>query len=100
MDVTSLYTSTPHHAALAAIHHYLDQRQDPNILTTTFLCLTELVLTQNCFQFNGRFFRQIKGVAVDAKLGHSVACLTMGHFEEQMFSRYTAIKPILYNLRP
>ncbi|KAJ8028283.1 hypothetical protein HOLleu_30479 [Holothuria leucospilota] len=96
MDVTSLYTSIPHHAALAAIRHYLDQRQDPNIPTTTFLRLTELVLTQNCFQFNGRFFRHIKGVAMGTKLGPSVACLTMGHFEEQMFSRYTGIKPILY----
>ncbi|KAJ8023765.1 hypothetical protein HOLleu_36299 [Holothuria leucospilota] len=96
MDVSSLYTSIPHHAALAAIRHYLDQRQDPNIPTTTFLRLTELVLTQNCFQFNGRFFRQIKGVAMGTKLGPSVACLTMGHFEEQMFSRYTGIKPILY----
>ncbi|KAJ8046455.1 hypothetical protein HOLleu_05127 [Holothuria leucospilota] len=96
MDVSSLYTSIPHHAALAAIRYYLDQRQDPNIPTTTFLRLTELVLTQNCFQFNGRFLRQIKGVAMGTKLGPSVACLTMGHFEEQMFSRYTGIKPILY----
>ncbi|KAJ8031858.1 hypothetical protein HOLleu_25198 [Holothuria leucospilota] len=56
MDVSSLYTSIPHHAALAAIRHYLDQRQDPNIPTTTFLRLTELVLTQNCFQFNGRLW--------------------------------------------
>ena len=96
MDVTSLYTSIPHHAALAAIRHYLDLRQDPKIPTTTFLRLTELVLKQNCFQFNGRFFRQIKGVAMGTKLGPSVACLTMGHFEEQMFSRFTGIKPVLY----
>ncbi|KAJ8049622.1 hypothetical protein HOLleu_02449 [Holothuria leucospilota] len=52
MDVTGLYTSIPHNAAIAAIRHYLDLRQDPNIPTTTFLRLTELDLTQNCFQFN------------------------------------------------
>ncbi|KAJ8042553.1 hypothetical protein HOLleu_13641 [Holothuria leucospilota] len=43
MDVSSLYTSMPHHAALSAIRHYLDQRQDPQIPTTTFLRLTELL---------------------------------------------------------
>ena len=96
MDVSSLYTSIPHHAALSAIRHYLNQRQDPQIPTDTFLRLTELVLTQNCFQFNGRFFRQVKGVAMGTKMGPSVACLTMGHFEEQLFSQYTGPRPILY----
>ncbi|KAJ8026637.1 hypothetical protein HOLleu_31530 [Holothuria leucospilota] len=81
---------------LSAIRHYLDQRQDPQIPTTTFLRLTELVLTQNCFQFNGRFFRQVKGVAMGTKMGPSVACLTMGHFEEQLFSQYTGSHPFLY----
>ncbi|KAJ8028323.1 hypothetical protein HOLleu_30526 [Holothuria leucospilota] len=71
-------------------------RQDPQIPTTTFLRLTELVLTQNCFQFNGRFFRQVKGVAMGTKMGPSVACLTMGHFEEQLFSQYTGSHPFLY----
>ena len=96
MDVSSLYTSIPHHAALSAIRHYLNQRQDPQIPTDTFLRLTEFVLTQNCFQFNGRFFRQVKGVAMGTKMGPSVACLTMGHFEEQLFSQYTGPRPILY----
>ena len=96
MDVSSLYTSIPHHAALSAIRYYLDQRPDPQIPTTTFLRLTELVLTQNCFQFNGRYFRQVKGVAMGTKMGPSVACLTMGHFEEQLFSQYTGAQPFLY----
>lgn len=30
------------------------------------------------------------------KLGPSVACLTMGHFEEQMFSRFNGTQLILY----
>ena len=37
MDVSSLYTSIPHHAALSAIRHYLNQRQDPQIPTDAFL---------------------------------------------------------------
>ena len=30
------------------------------------------------------------------KMGPSVACLTMGHFEEQLFSQYTGARPFLY----
>ncbi|KAJ8022712.1 hypothetical protein HOLleu_37689 [Holothuria leucospilota] len=30
------------------------------------------------------------------KMGPSVACLTMGHFEEQLFSQYTGSHPFLY----
>ncbi|KAJ8050971.1 hypothetical protein HOLleu_04364 [Holothuria leucospilota] len=96
IDVSSLNTSIPHHAALSAIRHYLDQRQDPQIPTITFLRLTELVFTQNCFQFNGHFFHQVKGVAMGTKMGPSVACLTIGYFEEQLFSQYTGAYPFLY----
>ena len=96
MDVSSLYTSIPHHAALKAMRHYLDQRQDPTIPTSAFLRLAELVLTQNCFQFNARFFRQVKGVAMGTKMGPSVACLTMGHFEEQLFSSFDGSAPVFY----
>ena len=39
---------------------------------------------------------QVKGVAMGTKMGPSVACLTMGHFEEQLFSQYTDPRPILY----
>ncbi|KAJ8038351.1 putative indole-3-acetic acid-amido synthetase GH3.8 [Holothuria leucospilota] len=90
-----------HSCPTVLISQYVDSVLSPLVSTLpSFIQDTSHFLRisphTNCFQFNGRFFRQIKGAAMGTKLGPSVACLTMGHFEEQMFSRYTGIKPILY----
>ena len=97
MDVSSLYTSIPHNVALTALKFYLDQRSDQtSISTSTLLRLADLVLTSNSFQFNGRFFKQVKGVAMGTKMGPSVACLTLGLFEHNLFRQFKGTPPILF----
>ena len=96
MDVSSLYTSIPHDGALQALKYFLDKREDCSIFTATLLRLTEFVLNMNTFQFNRKFYCQMKGVAMGTKMGPSIACLFLGYLEELMFALFKRTTPILY----
>ena len=96
MDVTSLYTSIPHDGALKACKHFHDKRSNQSMSTSTLLQLIEMVLKMNTFHFNRRYFSQKKGIAMGTKMGHSVACIFMGYFEELFFTDYEHSTPMLY----
>ena len=96
MDVTSLCTSIPHDGALKASKHFLDERSNQPLSTSTLLQLIEIVLKMNTFHFNGRYFSQKQGVAMVTKMGHSVACIIMGYLEELFFADYEHSTLMLY----
>ena len=96
MDVTSLYTVIPNREGLVALKHFFEKRTVKEPSTDTLLRLAELVLTLNCFSFNGEFFQQINGVAMGTKMGPSYANLFVGYVEEQIFKQYNGPKPELF----
>ena len=75
MDIKS-YTNIPHKDGLIALHHFLDQRPDPEPPTNTLIRLAELVLQITLFSFNGSFYIQKSGVATGSNLGGYFACFT------------------------
>jgi hypothetical protein len=93
MDVKSLYTVIPNDEGLLALKHFFDRRTVLEPSTPTLLRLAELVLTLNCFSFDGLFYKQINGVAMGTKMGPSYANLFVGFIEEQIFLNYPGLKP-------
>lgn len=83
LDVTSLYTSIPHHFSLLALEFFLAQdplinpRQAPFILEATNFCPTH-----NYSDFNGEFYLQVQGAAMGADFAPSYANLAMGYWEK------------------
>jgi hypothetical protein len=69
LDVSSLYTSIPHADDLKALKHYLVQRINSSIPTSVLLCLTELVLALNSFEFDGEHYPHTSGIAIGTKVG-------------------------------
>jgi len=96
MDVSSLYTSIPHDDGLKSIKYFLDQNPPSDITIDTVLKLTSLVLNMNSFEFNGKFYQQVSGVAMGTKMGPSYACLFMGFLEQQIFDSFPGPKPDFY----
>jgi len=82
MDVKSLYTVIPNDEGLRTLKHFFDRRSVLEPSTSTLLRLAEVVLTLNCFSFDGRFYKQINGVAMGTKMGPSYANLFVGFIEE------------------
>ena len=82
MDVKSLYTSISHEDGLIALHHFLDQRLNPEPPTNTLIY--------------GSFYVQKSGVAMGSNLGHSFACLFVSYQEETIFQSYQGPIPELF----
>ena len=93
MDVKSLYTVIPHAEGLKALKHFLDLRSNQSPPTHTLVCLAELVLTLNHFQFDNEFFTQTNGVSIGTKMRPSYACLFLGYIENQFFAQYRGPQP-------
>ena len=89
----SLYTIIPNDEGLRAFKQFFDRRTTLEPATATLLRLAELVLTLNCFSFDGHYFKQINGVAMGTKMGPSYANLFVGFIEEFIFEQYSSPKP-------
>ena len=76
MDIKSLYTVIPNNDALQALKYHLDLRPEQLPPTHTLVRLAELVLNLNCFDFDGKYYQQVGGVAMGRKWGPTMhACL-------------------------
>ena len=83
LDITSLYTNIPHNEGTQTIKEFLAIHRDTNALphNNYIIELLEVVLTNNCFDFNGKHYHQKFGTAMGTKLASSYASLFMTKFE-------------------
>lgn len=96
MDVKGLYTNIPNEDGLRALSHYLNSSNNVNIDTDCILRLAELVLTLNCMEFDGKYFKQISGTMMGSPFSVEYACLAMAFQEKLMFENYDGEKPVMY----
>ena len=84
IDVVDMYNSIPHADGVAACkdalqkHSSFTKRQIDLILE-----LISLVLTNNCFSFQGKFYRQIRGTAMGSPFAPAYANIFMNHLWHQ-----------------
>ena len=86
-DVTSLYTNIPHTLGLEAISFWLDKhgnKIEPRFSKDFILQGLDLILQNNSFFFDDRYFLQIKGTAMGTKVAPTYAGLVLGFLEEKM----------------
>ena len=67
VDVVGLYPSIPHEEGLEALQEALEHRENNTISTDTLLELARFVLKNDCFNFNGNFYQQLRGTAIGTK---------------------------------
>ena len=90
LGITSLYTNIPHNEGIQltkemlAIHKPPDRLPHNRYMTE----LLELVLTNNHFEFNGKYYYHLSGTAMGTKLAPSYANLFMTKFEEKYVYTY------------
>ncbi|XP_072037029.1 uncharacterized protein [Amphiura filiformis] len=76
-DVTALYTNIPHQEGISACKTLLDLRHDQFPPTAALLTLIELILTNNTFEFDNEFYRQIGGTAMGTVMAPAYAIIFM-----------------------
>lgn len=96
IDVVSLYTNIPHDEGLYALKEYFDSRPNPRLPSSKFLLdLAEIVLINNYFTFNNKFYHQEKGTAMGTRMAPSYANLYMGSLETK-FLNSQILKPLTW----
>ena len=95
VDVVGLYPSIPHGEGLEAIREALDRRENPGVATDTLVGLASLVLENNYFEFNDRFYRQKLGTAIGTKFAPAYANLFMTRLEERLLEA-SPDKPLVW----
>ena len=88
IDVVALYPSIPHNEGLGVLRKALDSRADRSVSTDSLMDLAELVLTNNMFEFNGRFYHQIRGTAIGTKCAPPYSILFLADLEEKLLHSY------------
>ena len=73
MDVQSLYQNTDHKKCMDACSRVLDKKTNQSFPTRVIVKLIQLILKCNGMSFNGRFFHQIKGMAMSSPMAVSYA---------------------------
>ena len=88
IDVVALYPSIPHNEGLGVLRKALDSKADRSVSTDSLMDLAEVVLKNNMFEFNGRFYHQIRGTAIGTKCAPPHSILFLADLEEKLLHSY------------
>ena len=89
IDVKSLYTCIPHKDGIEACREALssiieDNRDRPHV--SVLICLLEVVLCNNTFEFNNEYYKQIQGTAMGTKLAPAYANIFISKLEHGLYT--------------
>ena len=73
VDVSSLYTNIPPQEGIDCVKEALNERENKSIPTNFLICLLEIMLEYNIFEFNGDLYKQGIGTAMGANPARSFA---------------------------
>ena len=92
MDINAMYPSIPHEEGIQALLKHDVSLPFPKMVTTRLL---NFILTENYFQFNKKFYKQAKGVAVGTPIAPTLANFYMHEIEQQFFTTRPLL-PLVY----
>ena len=98
IDVKSLYTCIPHQEGIQACKEALHSNLESNPTRpdiSVLICLLEIVLKNNTFEFDNNFYKQTQGIAMGTKLAPAYANIFMGKLEQSILS-HAPLKPSFY----
>ncbi len=96
MDITNMYGNIPWEDGNIAFQDAMDQREDLSVPTSFIMKVLSVVLSRNVFEFLGKLFIQLFGVAMGSRVAPTYACIFMGWLEKKMLLDWTGLKPILW----
>ena len=98
-DVSALFTSIPIDPAIKFIQKHLEDDKDlsnrTSMTVTHIICLLEFCLRNTYFSFQGRYYEQTEGAAMDSPISPLVANLFMEELEVQAI-RTSTTPPTLW----
>ena len=90
-DVVSLYSSIPHDLGLTAIEYWIDNYATslPRSFSKEFILeAITLVLKENAFTSDNKYYRQLQGTAMGTKMAPTYANLVTGYPKKNLYTKY------------
>ncbi|MEW8548114.1 MAG: hypothetical protein AB2693_31815, partial [Candidatus Thiodiazotropha sp.] len=87
-DIVNLYSNISHSLGLEAMEHWLNKypaKIHRRFSKTFILEAIKLILENNNFYFNGKYYQQIKGTAMGTKCAPTYATLVLGYLEQILY---------------
>jgi len=89
-DIVSLYTNIPHDLGIEAISYWLSK--NPELLGSRFdkmfiIESLKIILENNIFVFNNKYYNQRKGTAMGTKVAPTYATLVLAYLETILYKR-------------
>ena len=86
-DVTDLYTMLPQEESIQILKQFLDHFHYEGVQRMTIEAierLARIVLTENVFIYEGKYYRQVVGGAMGSPFTLTLANIFMWHWEQQL----------------
>ena len=87
-DVANLYTMIPRQGALDALGRFLErhlkQQRMGTLSIDDLIDMAQLVLNTNCFAYEGKYYRQIRGGAMGSAFTQTLANIYMWEWENDL----------------
>lgn len=86
-DITDLYTMLPQDEAISILKEFLREFGHTHVRNMTIDAiesLARIVLNENVFVYNDRYYRQIKGGAMGSPFTLTLANIFMWHWEQKL----------------
>ena len=90
-DVESMFPSIPVEKALLCLKKWLEDNELSKKVVDEFLILTRLCVNQSYFQFNGKFYKQGKGLSMGECLSPILSKLYMSEYELNLLKQNSRI---------
>ena len=95
-DVTSLFTNIPREKTLLYLEQWLINSNMKKEEISEYIILTKLIIGQNYFSFNKKFYKQKIGLAMGNPLSPFLADIYMSYFETHITEAFPLIFKVWY----
>ncbi|KAL2076952.1 hypothetical protein ACEWY4_027451 [Coilia grayii] len=95
IDIESLYTNIDTELGLEAVKLWFQKYPKPERPDKYLLLLLEISLRRNDFEFDSKFYLQVKGTAMGKKFAPSYANIFMANWEQRALEAFP-LKPLHY----
>ena len=83
-DIKDLYVTLPVHNIINITRFCLDKPNNRNMIIKQTLELIKVVLKNNYFQYNDKYFKETQSITMGSLSSSSQAEIYLQYFEEQM----------------
>jgi hypothetical protein len=93
-DVSDLYTMIPRRGALEALARFCDKHANEGKIGTLtidhIMRMARLILDTNCFVYNNKYYRQVRGGAMGSAFTQVLANIYMFEWEQDLIQHQLA----------